>query len=88
MLNIDALRLTFEECSKARRRRHDPHAFYGNEQDIAKAQLAKAAYGFYDWLTSEGAYTKAMQLLKALEQANIKRPTADHAPEAQSPRAD
>ncbi len=81
-LSIESLRLTGEEQAKARRRAYNRYDFYPSEVDIAKAQLAKACYEFLDWLDGDlpnqhyVIHKLAGQLEKALEQANIERPTA------------
>ncbi|KKN40179.1 hypothetical protein LCGC14_0736110 [marine sediment metagenome] len=74
-LDIEALRLTWDELQPLVRLdttnalyEPDPHA-------VADAQLAKALWGFYDWLE---IWPKSA-LRDALEQANIERPSAARA---------
>lgn len=77
-LDIDALRLTEDELDTA------AQAWDGTGSTpmhhLADAQLAKAAYGFLDWLEHDrpDQHYVVMRLgvlfLEALEQANIERP--------------
>ena len=78
MLDIEKLRLTKSETPYIQM---EGDSSYQVHQSITDAQLAKAAYGLADWMKSTFARRKAMTsmsadiLLKALEQANIERPT-------------
>lgn len=79
MLDIEGLRLTHEERTEAFA------AKYGAVSEVAKAQLAKALYGYLDYLETvwrEGTEPQWeirglwLALLRDLEQANIERPSA------------
>lgn len=72
-LEIEALRLTEEEKNVG-----GLYSIHSQQRDyVAAAQLAKAAYGFYDWLLQRASRTvMAEDFLQSLEQANIERPTA------------
>jgi hypothetical protein len=68
-LDIDGLRLTYEERTEAF------VAKQGAVSEVADAQLAKALWGTYHWL--ETWDPEPSELKDALEQANIERPTAE-----------
>jgi hypothetical protein len=77
-LKIDALRLTHEERTEAFAHR------FGSTADIADAQLAKVLHGVKTWLeeyeSDDGTRPFPSYLLNhAMEQANIKWPTAKEA---------